>query len=430
VPSSEELEAQVARVLSSSGFRGSTAVRRLLQYLAAQAADRPGEAVKEYEIATAGLGRGNEFDPRVDAVVRLTAARLRAKLAEYYVHEGAEDPVLLRMPKGAYLLAASYRVGPREPEPRAEAPQPAPERRRSRWGDALGRTRAVAALLAALCGVLSWQNLRLRREVGEASRRAPHVEHLWGSLFGNGQPVTLVPSDGNLLLLSSLTRRPTSLREYRGQDYPASLLDEHVADAAVRQVVGRHMSTFLTTSHDSIGIARIAAVMDRSRVAFTLTYARDARLEPDTEDNLVLLGSRMENPWVSLFDHKVNFAYEWDAQEGRGVLRNRGPRAGEKEAYAPKPGKSYATVVYAPRPMGTGRVLILGGTDITAVEVGARALTDEASAAALYDALGLDLDHPVPYFEVLLSARHLTDIPYNSEIVAYRIAGGTERAVP
>ncbi len=70
---------------------------------------------------------------------------------------------------------------------------------------------------------------------------------------------------------------------------------------------------------------------------------------------------------------------------------------------------------------GMGTVLMIGGTDATAVEVGTRFLTDEASIASLHQALGVDLVHPLPHFEVLLSARELTDIPYNFEIVAYRV---------
>jgi len=66
---------------------------------------------------------------------------------------------------------------------------------------------------------------------------------------------------------------------------------------------------------------------------------------------------------------------------------------------------------------------MLGGTDMTAIEVGARFLTDEASVTSLHRALGIELTRPLPHFEVLLSARELNDTPYNFEIVAYRVLG-------
>src|SRR5262249_30277503 len=205
-----------------------------------------------------------------------------------------------------------------------------------------------------LCGMLGLQNLRLRREVELASRQSPHVEHLWRELFRSGRPATIVCSDANLLLLSSVSKRPANLLEYRAQDYPTRMIEERVGNAAVRDAVSRLMGTFLTTTHDSIGLASLAVVMDRYRLAFRLAFARDVRREPDSEDNLILLGNRSENPWVELFDHKVNFAYEWDVHAERGMLRNRKRIAAEKEVYVARPDKSYATVVYAPRPDGSG----------------------------------------------------------------------------
>jgi len=435
VPSSEEISAQIERILSSSSFRGSTPVQRLLRYLGKRAIDHPGETVKEYELATEGLGRSNEFDPRVDAVVRLTASRLRAKLAEYYLHEGADDPVLLDIPKGVYVLDSSCRVaraelpGRTETQPVATSPVHVfPWRRIFFWPWAL------AAVLGLGCIALLWQNMRLRSKVGQAagttfheasSTGAPtlHVEHLWKSLFPGNRPVSIVTSDANLLFLTNFLNRPASLDEYRAQGYPLNLITENVADPAVRQVLQEHMTTFLTTSHDSVGVADIASAMDRYRIPFNVVYARDARLAPDSEENIVLLGNRMGNPWVGMFNHKVDFVYEWNPQQRRAVLRNLSPKAGEKDVYAAKPGKSksYATVVYAARPNGLGTVLMIGGTDAAAVEVGTRFLTDEASIASLHQALGVDLAHPLPHFEVLLSARELTDIPYNFEVVAYRV---------
>src|SRR2546430_15834439 len=42
-------------------------------------------------------------------MVRVQAGRLRAKLAEYYGSEGAEDSILVEMPKGNYVLTFHQR---------------------------------------------------------------------------------------------------------------------------------------------------------------------------------------------------------------------------------------------------------------------------------------------------------------------------------
>src|SRR5260370_31351603 len=42
-------------------------------------------------------------------MVRVQAGRLRTKLAEYYGSEGADDSILVEMPKGNYLLTFHQR---------------------------------------------------------------------------------------------------------------------------------------------------------------------------------------------------------------------------------------------------------------------------------------------------------------------------------
>ena len=61
-----------------------------------------GSAPKEFEIAVEVLGRGGEYDPDVDATVRVEAGRLRNRLREYYDTAGEQDPIFIDVPKGGY----------------------------------------------------------------------------------------------------------------------------------------------------------------------------------------------------------------------------------------------------------------------------------------------------------------------------------------
>ena len=92
--------AQIEKLLASQTLHGSESLCKLLRYLAHQAWEHAGSSPKEYQIATEVFGRQQDFDPHVDSMVRVQAGRLRAKLAEYYAGEGAEDTVLVEMPKG------------------------------------------------------------------------------------------------------------------------------------------------------------------------------------------------------------------------------------------------------------------------------------------------------------------------------------------
>ena len=66
--------------------------------------------MKEYQIATEVFGRSAGFDPQADSTVRVQAGRLRVKLAEYYATEGIDDPIIVELPKGSYVLSFRTRT--------------------------------------------------------------------------------------------------------------------------------------------------------------------------------------------------------------------------------------------------------------------------------------------------------------------------------
>jgi serine/threonine-protein kinase len=97
----EAVSEQLGRILASRGFRLSERMQRFLTYCV-EAAQR-GEAPKEYAVGTAVFDRKPDFDPRVDPIVRVEARRLRAKLEEYYSDSGANDEIVIELPKGGYI---------------------------------------------------------------------------------------------------------------------------------------------------------------------------------------------------------------------------------------------------------------------------------------------------------------------------------------
>src|SRR4030081_905679 len=106
----EQCFQQVDKLINSHSLRGSESLCKLLRYLAEHSLDHPGVALKEYQIATEVLGRPPGFDPQSDSTVRVQAGRLRIKLAEYYAHEGLDDPILVEVPKGSYALTFQLRT--------------------------------------------------------------------------------------------------------------------------------------------------------------------------------------------------------------------------------------------------------------------------------------------------------------------------------
>ena len=98
-PVLEELE----RILASPGFSRNDRLSGFLRYVVQQRLQGKADQLKETVIGTEVFGRKPDYDPRNDPVVRMEAAKLRARLANYYAGAGAVDPIHIEIPKGAYI---------------------------------------------------------------------------------------------------------------------------------------------------------------------------------------------------------------------------------------------------------------------------------------------------------------------------------------
>ena len=94
---------QLDRLLASAVFANAGRMSRFLKFVVERTLAGEGERLKEYVIGVEVFDRDADYDPRLDAIVRVEAARLRTKLAEYYAGEGRGDAVVLSLPKGGYV---------------------------------------------------------------------------------------------------------------------------------------------------------------------------------------------------------------------------------------------------------------------------------------------------------------------------------------
>jgi adenylate cyclase len=102
VQSPERIRTQLTKLLESHAFAGTERLRRFLKFIVEQSLDCPDEPLKEIIIGSQRYASDGDFDPRLTAVVRVDATRLRAKLREYYASEGAADSLAIDLPKGSY----------------------------------------------------------------------------------------------------------------------------------------------------------------------------------------------------------------------------------------------------------------------------------------------------------------------------------------
>jgi len=101
--SAESVRTHLEKVLASPCFVRAKRSSRLLRFVAERSLLGEADQIKEYVLGVEVLGRQDSFNPQVDAIVRVEAGRLRAKLEEYYQTEGRDDSILIELPKGCYI---------------------------------------------------------------------------------------------------------------------------------------------------------------------------------------------------------------------------------------------------------------------------------------------------------------------------------------
>ena len=100
--SSEAINSQLNRILTSPTFLSSPQLRKFLQFVVSETLAGRADQIKQYTIGVRAYGYPANFDPRTDTVVRVHARRLRRALNSYYEGQGVEDPLIIEIPKGSY----------------------------------------------------------------------------------------------------------------------------------------------------------------------------------------------------------------------------------------------------------------------------------------------------------------------------------------
>jgi hypothetical protein len=100
--SNDQVYAALERALNSTEFQSAPQLRSFLKFVVQATLTRRRGKIKGYMIAVEALGRSEDFNPVIDPIVRVEAARLRRRLKKFYDGSGAADPVRISIPKGSY----------------------------------------------------------------------------------------------------------------------------------------------------------------------------------------------------------------------------------------------------------------------------------------------------------------------------------------
>jgi len=160
----QAIREQLDRILHSGSFVHSRRRQRFLEYVVNETLAGRGELLKGYVVGIEVFDRPEAFDPAIDPIVRIEAARVREKLREFYDTEGLKDPVRIDLPKGAYTPHIEIR-----PAATVDAsPEPSPttmSESRTVFTRPLVTAFGVAALL--LAGLAAWNWLKPSTPISE-----------------------------------------------------------------------------------------------------------------------------------------------------------------------------------------------------------------------------------------------------------------------
>jgi hypothetical protein len=118
--SANEIRLQVDRILSHRLFSRSPRLSQLFRFAIEKSLAGETHLLKEYTIGVDVFGRSEDFDGRLDSIVRVEASRLRKKLSIYYETAGKADRLMITMQQGGYIPCLTTR----ESMPMASQPAP------------------------------------------------------------------------------------------------------------------------------------------------------------------------------------------------------------------------------------------------------------------------------------------------------------------
>lgn len=429
-PAQDDVQRELDTVLSSDAFRRSERQSKFLRFVCELTLNGDAAKINEYLIAYEVFGRGPEYSPGEDSVVRRQAHALRQKLQDYYAGEGSDHAIRIELPVGRYVpvFARKEPVSPgglREPaaetfEP-AESVAVAPRRRR------LTPVLWVAGAIAA-----GWL-------LGHFTARAPQnpalsrgMAELWSEWLSDpagasicfSNPVTAVVKQfPEPLPPNSLPRRIPMTRDEEKQFRDA--LD-------IRAGGYLYLSPALSQAKmgEALGAIGITAMFARSGVPVRGAQSRFLSWENFRNQNLILLGHDEANRWLDPLMQKLPFRLA--ATEGDKPRRivNTAPRGHEPAEYRIEfasrkddPRVDYALITMMRGLDGKHLLLLINGLNTEGTQaaceylVGARTVDDLLSRFR-----AVDPKHRGPWhFQAVLKTEVHDVVPIKASLLAVRV---------
>jgi hypothetical protein len=421
-PPSDERWQLIQRIVASPPFQKSGRLRDLLQYITEQTIHGYGYELTEQHIGEALFHKPAGYSPLEDSSVRVHARQLRLKLHEYFDGVGRDEPMVIEIPKGAYAPVFRAAKGMESPSLSVAAPVEA-------TAPSLNPTAVLpwtlAGVLAVVCVVLLvyFQHTMMNTGVGMENPPWPFTQ-----ILDTRRQTIVVVADGNYGMLRILTGQRGSLEEYLNRESLQNAAGKKLGQSG-SQFVGYISDSTLTSFADvadAVSLVKLAGPLQKQVV---VRSAKDMRIRDLDHENYIFIGSPASNPWVSLFEDKLNFR-ETEGVVGKSLKAfvNTKPLPGEQARYeglrwTGGEGDDYATIALLPNVTRDGSVLILQGLQQEGTEAAGRFLADAENRERVQRALGIPVSNRMTenvWFEALIRSHTVSGAPSSTTLVAIR----------
>lgn len=413
----------VQKIISSPPFQKNTRLRELLEYITERTIHGHSHDLTEQHIGNTLFHKPSGYSSLEDSSVRVHVRQLRLKLHEYFDEEGRNEPLILSIPKGSYTPVF---------KPATKAASTIPEIGLTLSPSVSWRNRAI--LFGVLCGVLALVCAVMiyklnRRSTWMATGIANNPPWPLSQVFDTRHHTTIVVADSNYGMFRILTSTPGSLDGYLRREplQSTATLKPGGADSRLSEYISKSTLTSFADVADVVALLTMAGPLQNRA---SVRYPRDLGMRDLDHDNYIFIGSPASNPWVSLFQNKLNFR-ESEGVVGNSVKAfvNTNPLPGEKPRYeglrwTGTMGEDYATIALLPNITNDGSVLALQGLQQEGTEAAGRFLADPENRRQLKIALGISANSETNseniWFEALIRLHTVAGASNSTTLVAAR----------
>lgn len=441
------LQQHLNEVMEGAAFKGSRRSGQFLRYIVDQAIAGNFESLKERIIGIELWGKPPSYDTTVDAIVRVTASDVRKRLLRHYEQSESASEFRILLPPGSYVPeiipthskeddlevaapAVPFPDNAREGQPLLSSSEPPtlatshfpPEARPQK----LLRNRPLfcAALVLVGLSLAMFCFFRIRSAAGFAAAGAVPGVPPWSLFFKSPHSLQLIASDPDIAEVEEYTDTKVSLSDYANHNYihePSGLNPK--TDWLVHVILQENQAS----SIDMPIAVNLAEMAQRYGKQVDVRGARSIQMtDLQTDDNFILLGSPLSDPWADFFSNALDFRFAWDKGSSREIIRNFRPQAHEQTEYVPTAlghatGESYAIVGFVQNPDQNGDVLLLAGASAEGTEAAEKLVTDMPRLSAVLQKCRILPTGPLQHFELLLQLNMMTDSPSKITVAACHI---------